>query len=68
MPFRVRVALSQNVWKALEYLSGQFPNAASLILRTTHDIISDDISAADRAKISTVAVSIERKALGSNLI
>jgi hypothetical protein len=67
MPFRVRVALSQNVWKALEYLSGQFPNAASLILRTTHDIISDDISA-DRAKISTVAVSIERKALGSNLI
>jgi hypothetical protein len=28
---RARGALSMNVWKALEYLSDQFPNAASLI-------------------------------------
>ena len=50
-----RGTLSQNVWKALEYLRDRFPNARVVDPANTNNIISDDLSAADKRKIATAA-------------
>jgi hypothetical protein len=50
-----RGTLSQNVWTALEYLRDRFPNARVVDPANTNDTISDDLSAADKAKIATAA-------------
>ncbi len=50
-----RGTLSQNVWSALEYLRDRFPNARVVDPANTNNIISDDLSAADKAKIATAA-------------
>ena len=50
-----RGTLSQNVWKAFEYLRDRFPNARVVDPANTNNIISDDLSAADKAKISAAA-------------
>ena len=50
-----RGTLSQNVWTALEYLRDRFPNARVVDPANTNNIISDDLSAADKTKIATAA-------------
>jgi hypothetical protein len=50
-----RGTLSQNVWTALEYLRDRFPNARIVDPANTNNIISDDLSAAEKAKIATAA-------------
>jgi hypothetical protein len=50
-----RGTLSANVWKALEYLRDRFPHARVVDPANTNNIISDDLSSAGKAKISTAA-------------
>jgi hypothetical protein len=50
-----RGTLSENVWKAFEYLRDKFANARIVDPANTNNIISDDLSAADKAKISAAA-------------
>lgn len=50
-----RGTLSHNVWTALEYLRDRFPNARVVDPANTNNIISDDLSAADKTKIATAA-------------
>ena len=50
-----RGTLSDNVWAALEYLRDRFPNARIVDPANTNNIISDDLSAVDKAKISAAA-------------
>jgi hypothetical protein len=47
--------LSGNVLKAFEYLRDTFPNARIVDPANTNNIISDDLSAAERAKIKAAA-------------
>jgi hypothetical protein len=62
-----RGTLSANVWAALEYLRDRLPNARVVDPANTNNIISDDLSAADKAKISAAAAQA-RKATGWNQI
>ena len=62
-----RGTLSDNVWAALEYLRDRFPNARVVDPANTNNIISDDLSAADKAKISAAAAQA-RKATDWNQI
>jgi hypothetical protein len=57
-----RGTLSQNVWKALEYLRDSFSNARVIDPANTNNIISDDLSATGRAAIASEA----RKALNAS--
>ena len=50
-----RGSLSQNVWRAFEYLRDTFPTARFVDPANTANIISDDLSATDRAKIKNAA-------------
>lgn len=50
-----RGPLSQNVWTVFEYLRDKFTNARVVDPANTNNIISDDLSAADRAKIKAAA-------------
>lgn len=43
--------LSGNVWKVFEYLRDSFPNARVVDPANTNNIISDDLSASERARI-----------------
>jgi hypothetical protein len=47
--------LSDNLWTALQYLRDRFPNARVVDPANTNNIISDDLSDADKAKISAAA-------------
>lgn len=47
--------LSQRVWTALEYLRDRFPAARVIDPANTNNIISDDLTAQDRARISAAA-------------
>lgn len=46
---------SGNVWKAFEYLRDTFPNARVVDPANTNNIISDDLTAAERAKVKAAA-------------
>jgi len=48
-------ALSDNVWKILQYLRDRSPNARVVDPANTNNIISDDLSAAGKGKIETAA-------------
>jgi hypothetical protein len=50
-----RGTVSENVWKALEYLRDRFPSARVVDPANTNNIISDDLSAAGKSAISTAA-------------
>jgi Nucleotidyltransferase domain len=50
-----RGTLSQNVWTAFKYFRDTFSNARIVDPANTNNIISDDLSAADKAKIATAA-------------
>lgn len=50
-----RGTISQSVWTALEYLRDRFQNARVVDPANTNNIISDDLSAADKAKIANAA-------------
>ncbi len=50
-----RGTISQNVWIALQYLRDRFPNARVVDPANTNNIISDDLSASEKARISTAA-------------
>jgi hypothetical protein len=50
-----RGTLSDNVWTTLQYLRDRFPNARVVDPANTNNIISDDLSAADKAKIAVAA-------------
>lgn len=50
-----RGTLSQNVWTAFEYLRDRFPNARVVDPANTNNIISDDLAAAEKTRISTAA-------------
>ena len=50
-----RGTLSQNVWTAFEHLRDRFPNARVVDPANTNNIISDDLSSADKAKIAAAA-------------
>ena len=47
--------LSDNVMKVFEYLRDTFPNARVVDPANTNNIISDDLTAAERAKVKTAA-------------
>ena len=47
--------LSGNVWKVFEHLRDTFPNARIVDPDNTNNIISDDLSGTERAKIKTAA-------------
>jgi hypothetical protein len=51
----MRGTLSENVWKAFVYLRDNFANARIVDPANTNNIISDDLSAADKAKIVAAA-------------
>jgi hypothetical protein len=55
--------LSGNVWKVLEYLRDRFPIARVVDPANTNNIISDDLSAAERARIKVMA---EQTLIASN--
>jgi hypothetical protein len=50
-----RGTLSQNVWSSLVYLRDRFTNARVVDPANTNNIISDDLSAADKARIAAAA-------------
>src|SRR4029077_3229366 len=50
-----RSSLSQNVWRALEYLRDRFPNARVVDPANTNNVISDDLTVSDKAKIASAA-------------
>jgi hypothetical protein len=50
-----RGGLSENVCTALQYLRDRFPNARVVDPANTNNIISDDLSDADKAKIAAAA-------------
>lgn len=47
--------LSGNVWKVFEYLRDTFPNARVVDPANTNNIISDDLTAAEKAKVKSTA-------------
>ncbi|AMN44724.1 nucleotidyltransferase [Rhodoplanes sp. Z2-YC6860] len=51
-----RGSLSDNVWKAFGYLAGNFANARFVDPANTNNVISDDLSATERAAIKAAAV------------
>ena len=55
-----RGTLSDNVWAVFEYLRDRFPNARVVDPANTNNIISDDLSAADKAKISAAAAQVRK--------
>lgn len=48
-------ALSDNVWKVFQYLRDTFPNARVVDPANTNNIISDDLTVAERATIKAAA-------------
>ncbi len=50
-----RGTLSQNVWTTLEYLRDRFPNARVVDPANTNNIISADLSDAEKSKIAAAA-------------
>jgi hypothetical protein len=63
-----RGTVSQNVWSALQYLRDRFPNARMVDPANTNNIISDDLSAADKAKISTAAAEALKAAHWEHIV
>ncbi len=51
----VHGTLSGNVWKVFQYLRDTFPTARVIDPANTNNVISDDITAAERAKIKATA-------------
>jgi hypothetical protein len=47
--------LSANVWRVLQYLRDTFPNARVVDPANTNNIISDDLTATERARIKSAA-------------
>jgi hypothetical protein len=47
--------LSGNVWKVFEYLRNTFPNARVVDPANTNNIISDDLTVAERTRIKAAA-------------
>ncbi len=47
--------LSDNVWRVFQYLRDTFPNARVVDPANTNNIISDELSMADRLKIKAAA-------------
>jgi hypothetical protein len=62
LPWQVQETLSGNVWRVFEYLKNRVQIARIVDPANTNNIVSDDLSIADKSKISTAAAS----ALGSN--
>ena len=50
-----RGTLSQNVWKVFEYLRDSFANARIIDPANTNNIISDDLTAVEKAKVTAAA-------------
>lgn len=48
-------SLSNNVWKVFQYLRDTFPNARMIDPANTNNVISDDLTNAERAKIKAAA-------------
>ena len=53
--YNARGSLSENVWKVFHYLRDTFPGARVMDPANTNNIISDDLTAAERAKIKATA-------------
>ncbi len=60
--------LSGNVWKVFEYLRDTFPNARVVDPANTNNIISDDLTAAERAKIKAAAEQALRATNWSQIV
>ncbi|MBT9159739.1 MAG: hypothetical protein DDT26_01002 [Dehalococcoidia bacterium] len=52
--------LSQRVWIVLEYLRDKFPSARVVDSANTNNVISDDLTAQERAPISAAAAKALR--------
>jgi len=50
-----RGTLSDYVWTTLQYLLDRFPNARLVHPANTNNIVSDDLSVADKTKIAAAA-------------
>ena len=48
--------LSQNVWQTFKYLRDSFPNSRVVDPANTNNIISDDLSGAEKLRVKTAAV------------
>lgn len=53
--YNARGSLSENVWKVFQYLRDTFPNARVVDPANTNNIISDDLTTTERAKIKAAA-------------
>ncbi len=51
-------SLSQNAWKVFEYLRDSFSNTRVVDPANTNNIISDDLTAAEKSKVRAAAVQI----------
>jgi hypothetical protein len=60
--------LSGNVWKVLEYLRDRFPIARVVDPANTNNVISDDLSAAERARIKAAAEQALRASDWSQIV
>ena len=57
LPSQVQETLSGNVWRVFEYLKNRVQIARIIDPANTNNIVSDDLSIADKNKISTAAAS-----------
>ncbi len=60
--------LSGNVWKVFEYLRDRFPIARVVDPANTNNIVSDDLSVADKAKIKAAAEQALRATNWSEIV
>jgi len=51
-----RGTLSQNVWKVFEYLHDSFPSARVMDPANTNNVISDDLTVAEKSRVHAAAV------------
>lgn len=51
-----RGTLSQNVWKVFEYLRDSFPSARVMDPADTNNVISDDLTVAEKSRVHAAAV------------
>ncbi len=61
-------ALSNNVLKVFQYLSGPFQNARVVDPANTNNIISDDLAAAEKTKIKAAAEQALKAANWSEIV
>lgn len=68
LPWHLRETLSSNVWRALEYIKANIASARIVDPANTNNIISADLSAAEKQKISTAAATALRASTWGEIV